>query len=521
MHNTRRSFLTQAGRAGGYSAAFALMQALDLMPGATAQTTPDWTRSTGKGVRVAVLGGGIAGLTAAYELQKAGFEATVLEARERPGGRNWSVRRGTTVEFTDGTRQTPDWEPSSYLNAGPARLPSIHRNILNYCRELGVELEVEVNSSRSSYLVSENAFGGKPVEQRQAVNDTRGHVSELLAKCINQRALDQELSSEDRERMLEFLRIYGDLKPDYKYAGTERAGLVRMPGAATQTEELRTPLPLHSLLDANFWTGMMFDEGLDFQATMFQPVGGMDRIPYAFAKKLGKTVQYRAAVKAIRKTDHGVRVEYEQGGNRKAIEADYCICALPVTILRTVEHDFAPRIKTAIKDTEYMDAFKIGWESKRFWETDFHLYGGISFLSTGPITLVWYPSAKLFSETGVVVSGYSTESSTGFGKLPTMAAKLDASREAVERLHPGYGKHLKSPLYVSWAKIPWNLGSWIGGGYYEGPFKEFIQPDDRIFFAGDHTSHINAWQEGAIVSAHRAISLICDRVRASAVLSKS
>ena len=252
----------------------------------------------------------------------------------------------------------------------------------------------------------------------------------------------------------------------------------------------------------------------------------MDRIPYAFAKKLGSVVQYQAPVKEIRKTTNGVRIMYEQAGTTKSLEADYCICALPITILKSIANDFSPRIQQAIKDTEYMDAYKVGWESKRFWETDFNIYGGISWVMSGPVGLVWYPSAKLFSETGVVVAGYSTESGTEFGQLPTVADKLAASRAAVERLHPGYGRQLAKPIYVYWAKIPYNLGSWVGGrpagpgggqrgGYYEGPYQEFTRPDGRFFFAGDHCSRVGAWQEGAALAAHRAISMINDRVRAS------
>ena len=260
---------------------------------------------SGKGTKVVILGGGIAGLVAAYEMGKAGYSCTVLEARERPGGRNWTVRNGTKIRFNDGTVQTADWEDSSYFNAGPARLPSIHKTMLGYCKELGVPLEVEVNTSRSSLLQCDAAFGGKAIEQREAINDTRGHVSELLAKCIRKDALDQEISKEDQERMLAFLRIYGDLKPDYSYTGSERAGVTRFAGAGPETEVLRQPLDMHALLDANFWQGMMFEEMLDMQATMFQPVGGMDRIPYAFAKKLGDVVQYGAPVKEIRKTGAG------------------------------------------------------------------------------------------------------------------------------------------------------------------------------------------------------------------------
>jgi monoamine oxidase len=530
MACSRREFLMKVGRAGGYSAAFLTMQHLGLMEAPEAAAAPlSIEPGSGKGTKVVILGGGISGLVAAYEMGKAGYTCTVLEARQRPGGRNWTIRTGSKIEFKDGTIQTANWEDGSYFNAGPARLPSIHKTILGYCRELGVPLEVEVNTSRSSLLQSDAAFGGKAIEQREAINDTRGHVSELLAKCIRQNALDQEISKDDRERMLAFLRTYGDLKSDYSFVGSERSGAAKYSGAGPETEVLRTPLEMHSLLDANFWQGMMFEEMLDMQATMFQPVGGMDRIPYAFGKKLGNVVQYGSCVKEIRKTDRGVKVSYTdtKTGSAKMIEADYCICALPLSILKTIPNDFSPRIKQAINDVRYDSAYKVAWESPRFWEEKYNIYGGISFVVKGPVNLVWYPSWRLFSETGVVVAGYGVENHSDFGKLPNVRAKLDASRAAIEKLHTGCGKELKNPMYVNWGEIPYNLGSWVGRApsyvagrsmeYYEGPYKEFCQPDDRIFFSGDHCSHIIGWQEGAALASHRAIRMISERVQTAKV----
>jgi len=524
--NTRRNFLMSVGRAGGFGATFVTMQSLGLLPMAeSAASTVDLPPNVGAGTKIAILGGGIAGLVSAYEMRKLGFECTVLEARDRPGGRNWTVRSGTAVEFTDGTKQTPEWESTSYLNAGPARLPSIHKTILGYCRTLGVPLEVEVNTSRSSLLQCDQAFGGKPVEQRQAVNDTRGHVAELLAKCMNQHALDDEFSKDDRDRMLTFLREYGDLDRDMKFKGSERSGALKLPGAGEDAEQLREPLDMHALLDAGFWRGMLFEEALDMQATMFQPVGGMDRIPYAFAKHLGSVIQFRSEVKQIRKKPNGVQVVYIQKGVEKTLDANYCICALPLSILQKLQCDFAPRIQQALSSIHYDDAYKMAWESKRFWETEFNIYGGISWVMSGPVGLVWYPSANIFSEKGVVVAGYTVEGRTELSKLPDIQAKLAASRAAVERLHPGYGGHLTKPVYVNWGKIPYNLGSWVGRApsyvqsrssqYYEGAYKEFIQPDDRIYFAGDHCSHLIGWQEGAALSAHRAVKLIAARMRSA------
>jgi len=394
--------------------------------------------------------------------------------------------------------------------------------MLGYCKELGVPLEVEVNTSRSALLVKDDAFGGKAIQQREAINDTRGHVSELLAKCVQQNALNQEMTAQDRERMLDFLRTYGDLSKDFTYTGSERAGVARLPGAGDVTEELRPPLDMHALLDADFWRGMIFEEMFDMQATMMQPVGGMDRIPYAFAKKLGEVVCFDSQVTEIRRTAKGVRVSYTQHGASSVIEGDYCICALPISILKTTPNDFSPRIKQAISETEYDDGFKFAWESSRFWETDFNIYGGISYAFSGPVNLLWYPSAKLFSDTGVVISGYGVERMSELSKLPSIQAKFDASRAAVEKLHPGYGKMLSKPMYMNWGRIPFNLGSWVSrpygivgeakAGYYDGPYKQFLEPDGPFVFAGDHCSHIVAWQEGAALSAHRALKLIGERV---------
>ena len=523
MGMTRRNFLMRVGQAGGYGAAFTVMQTLGLMPIPQAEAV-SWNPSpvAGKGTRVVILGGGIAGLVSAYEMGKLGYSCTVLEARSRPGGRNWTVRNGTTIEFTDGTKQTAAWQPDSYFNAGPARLPSTHRTMLGYCKELGVPLEVEVNTSRSALLVKDDAFSGKAIQQREAINDTRGHVSELLAKCVQQNALNQEMTAQDRERMLDFLRTYGDLSKDFTYTGSERAGVARLPGAGDVTEELRPPLDMHALLDADFWRGMLFEEMFDMQATMMQPVGGMDRIPYAFAKKLGEVVCFDSQVTEIRRTAKGVRVSYTQHGASSVIEGDYCICALPISILKTTPNDFSPRIKQAISETEYDDGFKFAWESSRFWETDFNIYGGISYAFSGPVNLLWYPSAKLFSDTGVVISGYGVERMSELSKLPSIQAKFDASRAAVEKLHPGYGKMLSKPMYMNWGRIPFNLGSWVSrpygivgeakAGYYDGPYKQFLEPDGPFVFAGDHCSHIVAWQEGAALSAHRALKLIGERV---------
>ena len=149
-----------------------------------------------------------------------------------------------------------------------------------------------------------------------------------------------------------------------------------------------------------------------------------------------------------------------QAGPTRSVEAAYCICALPLPILRTIPNDFAPQVKSAVEQVNYDSAYKVAWESRRFWEQEDGIYGGISFLASGPIPQVWYPSAKLLSKRGVLISGYAMENWDDFGKLPSYEAKIAASRAAVEKLHPGRGKELQKPVYICWGKVPYNLGSW-------------------------------------------------------------
>jgi monoamine oxidase len=518
MSLSRRQFITRVGQVGGYSAAFTMMQSLGLLPIAES-AAQEVMPSNGKGTKVLILGGGIAGLVSAYELRKLGYSCTVLEARGRVGGRNWTIRRGTEVEFIDGTKQNCEFDEGHYFNAGPARLPSIHKNMLGYCHELHVPLEVEINSSRSALVQADTLNGGKAVAQRAAINDTRGHVAELLSKCVSNGGLDQDITGEDRERMLAFLVKYGDLNKEHKFRGSERSGFKIFPGAGTVAGVMRDPLPMSELLSADLWDSLLAEDTIDWQATMFQPVGGMDQIPKAFEASLGDIIRHNAEVQDITNVDSGVRVTYKntRTGHTETIEANYCICAMPLTILAKTANNFSPEIKQAIATSSYDWAYKVAWEGPRFWEEHFNIYGGLSYLKQD-VEIVWYPSWGLFSPRGVLVSGYGVENGTPFGALPNTQAKLDASRRAVELLHPGYGSQLTTPVYINWGKIPYNLGSWVSDATRKNAnnYAELLQPDGRVYFAGDHTSHLVGWQEGAALSAHRAINLIGERVKTGA-----
>jgi monoamine oxidase len=513
MGISRRNFLLRVGQVGGYGAAFATMQSLGLMPMKGVSAEPiHAVAGSGKGVKVVVLGGGIGGLVSAYELGKLGYDVTLLEARERPGGRNWTGRDGTKVKFIDGTTQTIRWEEGNYQNLGPARLPSTHWTMLGYCRELGVPLEVEINTSRSTLLQNDMANDGKVVPQRKAINDTRGHVSELLSKCIAQGALDSELTKEDRERMTEFLKIYGPLDAKGTYVGSDRAGYKIPPGAGFQVPVPEAPMDMRVLLDENFWYALFTEEAWDWQATMMQPVGGMDRIPYAFAKAIEPVMHYNSPVTEIRKTSNGVRISYTEAGAPKQIEAAYCIIAIPFSMLKKIPNDLSEPFKQVVNESTMAGSYKIAWESRRFWEQDYNIYGGLSYVAQGP-SPIWYPSSRLMHPTGVVVSGYTEELDTPFYGM-TLAEKFEASRGSIEKLHPGHGKELTNPVFCGWSRVMWNEGSWIrsyGGG--EDGYNVIIKADGPIYFAGDTASHVVGWQEGAALSARRAVGMIAEKVK--------
>jgi len=267
---------------------------------------------------------------------------------------------------------------------------------------------------------------------------------------------------------------------------------------------------LATLLDEEMWNAMLFEEGFDFQATMFQPVGGMDRIPEAFARRLGATVRRSCEVTAIRRAGWGARVEYRdrRAGKSAAVTADYCLITIPLKVLKAIPADFAPAYAAAIAGVDYRNAIKIAWEAPRFWETEDHIYGGISWVK-GPTALVWYPSDRFFAAKGVLLGGYTTGASADELAAKPLSQQFALSRAAIEALHPGHGRELAKPMAVAWSNVAFSLG--IAARWRSEQNADYAllnEPDGPFHFCGEHLSRVGAWQEGAILSARRAINLI-------------
>ncbi|MBO9546320.1 flavin monoamine oxidase family protein [Caulobacter sp.] len=520
MGLSRRSFLGAVGKAGGYGALYTTMMGMGLLAAPRAYAgPPQLPAGSGAGKSVAILGAGIAGLVAAYELRKAGYAVTVLEARDRPGGRAWSVRSGSKIIQTGRPDQVVDWAEGkhAYFNAGPARIPQWHQAILGYCRDLNVPLEVMVNANRFAKL----DFGGKVVTEHQAVNDTRGAFTELLAKAVNKGALDQELTGVDKQKLLGYLSAYGDLGKGYAYGGSTRSGFSASPGGYAHPPKAGEPLRMADMMSSRFWgASLIFEEIVDMQATMLQPVGGMDRIAYALYEQVKPAVKFEAVVKALRKTPKGVKIEYAEGGAAKTLAADFCICTIPLPVLSKIPSDFAPRVKQAIAAGEYHHGTKVAWESRRFWEQDDFQFGGLGWTDEAN-ELVWYPSGGIGEKTGILVGAYSIGFS-GPDAPPKYAAmsfeeRFALSRRVIDKFHPGHGQELTKPFSVSWMQTPYSEGVAVGWKEEQRTtdYAELCKPDGAFYFAGEHMSYINAWQEGAALSAHEAIKLIQARVSAA------
>src|SRR5215218_3846891 len=213
---TRRRFLERVGLAGGSVALYETMTALGLinLPEAWAGP-PQLPAGSGTGKKVVILGAGIGGLTAAYELTKANYQVQIFELTERAGGRNHTARRGTVLVEKQSSgnmlKQVCNFDENLYLNLGPGRLPYHHRRVLHYCQELNVGLEIYVMETMANLFQTSKAFSGKAQIRRQIANDMQGYISEMLAKAVNQNALKEELTDDDRSRLLCLLKNFGDL----------------------------------------------------------------------------------------------------------------------------------------------------------------------------------------------------------------------------------------------------------------------------------------------------------------------
>ena len=482
---------------------------------------------------VVIIGGGVGGLISAYELCKnPDYNVVVLEAREKLGGRNLSVRLGESITEVDddgnehvisapsesdfGEDLTPEEKNELYLNAGPGRISSAHTNLIRYCKELGVELEVYIKESRSNLLKLEK---NEPFVNREITYDVRGYISEYFAQKIL--IEDDKDSSEeiDKNQLLPWLRSFGALDNDYKYNGSARIGYKTLPGV-TEGEEIK-PLVRDDLINAltqimgtNFYSVDAFLQ----QPTSFQCVGGNDQIIIKLEEKLQHEfenccIYKNSPVKHIQKLDKRYLIEIDntnvdgvQCQSCKTFTCDIVISNVPLSLVRDLISadnfdetliEYLTILKEA-KEVFMEPAFKIGWWSKRkYWQEPttasntidtsnkpvfndsgtIPIFGGISWTDDS-IQQIWYPSSSksLFDNYGVLTGAYRATpiEAREWGELKPKE-RLEKGLNNLVNLHKGWTNtdeweeelrhnEYKKGMSIAWNKIPYIEMGWVNWG---------------------------------------------------------
>jgi monoamine oxidase len=346
----------------------------------------------------------------------------------------------------------------------------------------------------------------------------------LLAKVTQQGKLDEAVSKEDREILLQALKYWGALDSNYAYKANlisaEFRGYAKDPGGGLTALPIPgEPVNLSDILKSRLWLYLQNFARHSFQTTMFQPVGGMDMIGKAFAKEVGDLIRYDAKVTRIQQDDRGVTVTYtdlKTPATPQQAKADWCVCTIPLPILSQLPIDVGDRMKAAIDAVPYSSSVKIGLQFKRrFWEEDEAIYGGISYTDL-PIRQIAYPNTGFNrAGKGVLLGAYLFDGPNAY-EFTSMPPD-ERVRRAVgfgASLHPQYPSEFENGIAVAWHRVPFTLG--CAGNWSEQArekhYENLCQIDGRIVLAGEHASYIPAWQEGAILSSLDAVTRLHERV---------
>lgn len=518
----RRTLFARIGKLAGAAVMYEAMASL-AHAAESNFTGPIALSGAPKGASVLILGAGLAGMVAAYELRKAGYKVQILEYQGRPGGRNWSLYGGDVYTELGGFTQDVSFDKGLYFNPGPWRIPHHHRGVLHYCQLLGVRLEPFIQINYNAYVHSMTAFGGRPRRYREVEADFDGHIAEMLAKSTQQGKLDEPVSKEDQEILLQALRQWGALDKNYAYAkgdaSSDRRGFDRPPGGGLSGIPVPSdPIGLSDLLKSGLWRAIGQAHAFDVQQSMFQPIGGMGMIGRAFGRELKDVIRYDAKVTAIHQDESGVAatfVDTVRGGAPQTVRADWCVCTIPASILSQIPMNVGKPMQDAIYALPYAASAKVGLQMKRrFWEEDDGIYGGITY--TDQLNgMISYPSTDFFTKgKGVLLGAYTFGSgAVEFTAMPPHE-RIARTVDFGANIHPQYRQEFETGATVAWHRVPWTLGCF--GQWNDemraAHYKHICQIDGRIVLAGEHVSMIPAWQEGAVLSSLDAIGRLHQRI---------
>jgi monoamine oxidase len=435
--------------------------------------------------RVIVVGAGLAGLTAAYELRRAGFDVTVLEARDRVGGRVYTVRE--------------PFQGGQHAEAGGEYIDRVHRQVRAYCRHFGLPLESatqgfgglvdlvyrrrhrerlgrfitgrvdrQVNRYyRSIYQLSRGLNPRDPV-------GTKPHLDSRSVRWV----LDEIGASGRGLFMLE-----GYIRDDY----------------AAEPEDL-------SLL--TLATGeKVYERVPDRDLEAFRVKGGNSRLTRAFAVRLGGDLRLSAPVTAIAQSDSGVQVHAAGDVH----EAEFCVLATPLPTLRAVDLSAArlsPALRGGIANLSYGRATKTLLQyERRYWRREG--FSGDVF-SDRPVGATWEATDQQPGRRGVMLAYSAGDKSLRVQPQSAAERARDADRWLGEFFnHPG--DMAAEAASVSWPTEPYSRGAWMAPrpGQVVPYWSALREPAGRIHLAGEHTDDLYpGYMEGAVRSGRRAARLI-------------
>ena len=434
---------------------------------------------------VVVVGAGLAGLIAAYELQQGGWRVTVLEARDRVGGRVTTLRQ----PFTNG----------QWAEGGGEYIDSlrVHTQMHHYVRLFGLRLD-PVNR--------------QPVQGQYYLQGQRLPLSD--------RALDQTFGPQVRQdsdrlwRTLETLaQGVGNL--DHPEQALDAAALDQVVLSRWLDQLDQTPVAralsdqyLRGEYDDPEWLSLFFlvqqaalyDQVPDHRLEMYRIHGGNDQLPAAIARHLAQPVLLDAPVTDIRQTPVGVEVEHAQG----RVQADYGVIATPLPPLRSVRFEpaLSPVLQQAIAELNYGSHVKVMAQyDQRPWRTQ-----GVSgpTITDLPIGFVSEATAQQPGPGGILTAyvagqyGRQLVAMTGGDRVQTVLDQL-------EQLYPGLHTHFQRATTQVWPEDPWVRGSYsaYGPGQLTRFWPAFQQPYGRLFFAGEHSDRYIGYMEGAVRSGQR------------------